>query len=344
MASFYQKYKNVIKWGLLVLVLAFVGQFVWNSNLEVIGGYLRKMPFTFLGVVGLSFFAYLSATIAWRLCMGNDGDKTGILQLFMIRHVGEMLSVFNPTSVIAGETLKAHYLAKNGMDNKRSISSILLSRILIILSALLLIILSSLYLIFGVLGDNQGLPIIIMALIVIGGFGYLLARFLLHSKLYLHKAVSKLQRRFGNKYITDKLLDAIKEINLEAHTFYSHNKGKLFWAFLLSVIHWIFGAAEFYLILKVLGFDISVVNAIAIEMGVILFKTVGAIVPGQVGVEEYANKVMLEAVGIAGNEVWLVVSIMRRARQLFWVGIAGVFYFFMEKGYIKVINMTNRWL
>ncbi|MFT6338741.1 MAG: hypothetical protein ACJATI_005518, partial [Halioglobus sp.] len=122
-----------------------------------------------------------------------------------------------------------------------------------------------------------------------------------------------------------------KEINLEAHTFYSHNKGKFFWAFLLSVIHWILGAAEFYLILKVLGFDISVVNAIAIEMGVILFKTIGAIVPGQVGVEEYANKVMLGAVGIAGNEVWLVVSIMRRARQLFWVGIAGVFYFFMGK-------------
>lgn len=329
--SFFQKYKSYIKWGLLILVLAFVGQFVWNSDLEVIGGYLKKMPFTFLGVVGLSFFAYLSATLAWRLCMGTDGTKTGLLQLFMIRHVGEMLSVFNPTSVIAGETLKAHYLAKSGVDNKRSVSSILLSRILIIFSALLLIILSALYLILGVVGDNQGLPIIILALIVVGGFGYLLARFLLHSKLYLYKVIVKLQKRFGDKYITDKLLATIQEINQEAHIFYSNNKGRFFWAFVLSVLHWILGAAEFYLILKVLGLDISVVNAVAIEMGVILFKTVGAIVPGQVGVEEYANKVMLEAVGIAGNEVWLVVSIMRRARQLFWVGVAGVFYFFMGR-------------
>jgi len=331
MISFFQKYKTIIKWGLLILVLVFVGQFVWNSDLEVIGGYLKKMPFTFLGVVGLSFFAYLSATIAWRLCMGEDGIKTEILQLFMIRHVGEMLSVFNPTSVIAGETLKVHYLAKSGVDNKRSISSILLSRILIILSALLLIILSALYLILGVLGDNQGLPIIILAIIVVGGFGYLLARFLLHSKLYLHKVVVRLQKRFGKKYITDNLITSVKEINQEAHIFYSNNKVKFFWAFFLSVVHWILGAAEFYLILKVLGLDISVVNAIAIEMGVILFKTVGAIVPGQVGVEEYANKVMLQAVGIAGNEVWLVVSIMRRARQLFWVGVAGMFYFFMSR-------------
>lgn len=329
--SFFQKHKTYIKWGLLILVLAFVGQFIWNSDLEVIGGYLRKMPFTFLGVVALSFFAYLSATLAWRLCMGEDGAKTGMLHLFMIRHVGEMLSVFNPTSVIAGETLKANYLAKNGVENKQSISSILLSRILIILSALLLIILSALYLVLGVVGDNQGLPIIILALMVVSGFGYLLARFLLHSKLYLYKVALRLEKRFGDKYISDKLIAAVLEINQEAYVFYSNNKSRFFWAFMLSLLHWILGAAEFYLILKVLGLDISVINAIAIEMGVILFKTVGAIVPGQVGVEEYANKVMLEAVGIAGNEVWLVVSIMRRARQLFWVGVAGVFYFFMGR-------------
>jgi uncharacterized protein (TIRG00374 family) len=143
--------------------------------------------------------------------------------------------------------------------------------------------------------------------------------------------MTKMQERFGHKYISDKILLSIREINQEAHLFFTDNQGKFILAFILSVIHWILGAAEFYLILRVLGLDISVVNAVAIEMGVILFKTVGAIVPGQVGVEEYANKIMLEAVGIAGNEVWLVVSIMRRARQLFWVGVAGIFYVFMRR-------------
>ena len=57
----------------------------------------------------------------------------------------------------------------------------------------------------------------------------------------------------------------------------------------------------------------------------------GAIVPGQLGVEEYANKIMLETVGIVNNEVWVVVSILRRARQLFWVVIAGIFYLIMGK-------------
>ena len=331
MLAIYNKYKTTIKIGLMLLVLGFVAQFVWHTDLEVIGQYLKKMPFTFVGVVALSFFAYLSATLAWKLCLGEQGKKTNLLQLFMMRHVGEMLSVFNPTSVIAGETLKAHYLSKYEIPNEKSISSILLSRVLIILSAILLLLLSALYLAAGVLGGNSGLAIIIIALIVVGVFGYFLARFLLHSKMYLHSFIKKLQNRYGKKYLTDSFLESVLKINREAHNFYNNDRSKFLFAFLLSVVHWILGAAEFYLILKVMGFDISFVNAIAIEMGVILFKTIGAIVPGQVGVEEYANKVMLDAVGIVSNEVWLVISIMRRARQLFWVAVAGLFYWLIGK-------------
>jgi len=333
----YQKYKKAIKVILLLLVLGFVGQFIMHTNFQEIGGYLKQMPFTFLGVLGLSFFAYLCATIAWRLCLGEDSSKAGIGQLFMIRHVGEMLSVFNPTSVVAGETLKAHYLNKRGISTQNSISSILMSRILIILSAFLLMLLSSIYLIVNTFGADKNLILVILGAIILGGFGYLLARFLLHSKLYLAKAMKKLQNRIGKKYISDSLCASVEDINRTSHIFYNHNRNKFTLAFILSVVHWILGAAEFYLILKTLGFEISLLNALAIEMGVILFKTIGAIIPGQVGVEEYANKIMLEMVGIASNEVWLVVSIMRRARQLFWVGVAGIFYWILARSKVEEI-------
>lgn len=339
MIAFYKKYKSVIKVLLLVIVLAFVGQFIVHTDFQEILGYLNKMPFTFLGIVVLSFFAYLCATLAWRLCMGEDSTKTGIGQLFMIRHVGEMLSVFNPTSVIAGETLKAHYLNKQGVSTQNGISSILMSRILIILSAILLMLLSSLYLIVKTYGADRNLVLVIMVGIVVSGFGYLLARFLLHSKLYLARFIKNLQDRIGSKYISDSLCTSIEDVNRTSYIFYKHNKNKFTLAFILSIIHWVLGAAEFYLILKTLGFEVSILNALAIEMGVILFKTLGAIVPGQVGVEEYANKIMLGIIGIASNEVWLVVSIMRRARQLFWVVVAGIFYWIIARS--KKEQVTN---
>ena len=313
------------------MVLVFVGRFIWSADLAQIKGYLKKMPWTFWGVVGFSFLAYMSATYAWRLFMGKEGKNIPLFQLFMIRHVGEMLSVFNPTSVIAGETLKAHYLKKYGVSKETSVSSILLSRILIILSALFLILVSTIYLIAGTLGDQLDVGVIIATLSVASFLGFLLARYLVHSKLLLHKNIKGLQSRFGTKYISDDLCNSILDINQASHNFFKNHKGKFILAFGLSTIHWIFGAAEFYLVLQVLGIDVSIGNAVAIEMGVILFKTMGAIVPGQVGVEEYANKIMLEAVGITGGEIWIVVSIMRRARQLFWAGVAAFFYWILRK-------------
>jgi len=54
------------------------------------------------------------------------------------------------------------------------------------------------------------------------------------------------------------------------------------------------------------------------------------LVPGQVGIEEFANKVMLVSIGLADDQIWIIVSVLRRARQLFWVvfalGIYTVYY------------------
>ena len=64
---------------------------------------------------------------------------------------------------------------------------------------------------------------------------------------------------------------------------------------------------------------VSILDAVVIEMGVLGFKAAGSMVPGQIGVEEYGNKVMLNLAGILSNEIWLTVSLLRRGRQVFWL-------------------------
>ncbi|MDF1698803.1 MAG: lysylphosphatidylglycerol synthase transmembrane domain-containing protein [Saprospiraceae bacterium] len=338
MKEFFSKYKTPIKVILLLVVLAFIGQFIKHTNFQQIGNYLSQLPYTFLGILWVSFLAYLSATYSWQLCLGEDDKKVSTSKLFMIRNVGEVLSVFNPTSVIAGEALKVHYLKGQSISKENSISSILMSRILIILSAILLLSLSALYLIVKLFGTGISLIFVLLAGLLMIGFGYLLARFLLHSKLYLARFFGSLQTKLGAKFISDELIHSVKEVNRTAHIFYNRNHQRFRWAFFLSIVHWIFGAAEFYLILKTLGLETSLPNAVAVEMGVILFKTAGAIVPGQLGVEEYGNKVMLGVIGIASNEIWLVVSILRRARQIFWVGVAVLFSWVLRKSKNVQIN------
>lgn len=66
-------------------------------------------------------------------------------------------------------------------------------------------------------------------------------------------------------------------------------------------------------------------------MGVILFKSAGAFVPAQIGVEEYGNKIMLAAIGLPETEIWVSASILRRARQLFWIFLGLTIYFVVIK-------------
>ncbi len=68
---------------------------------------------------------------------------------------------------------------------------------------------------------------------------------------------------------------------------------------------------------------------IVIYLGVVFFKAAGAFIPGQIGAEEYGNKMMLLAIGIPDAEIWI--SILRRARQLVWIAFGIVVYFLLAK-------------
>ena len=110
-----------------------------------------------------------------------------------------------------------------------------------------------------------------------------------------------------------------------------NHKKVLFLSGVFALLHWVFGGLEFYLILKFLGLKVSVLQALLVDLGVVLFKAAGAFVPGQLGVEEYGNKIMLAFIGIPAEEIWVTASVLRRARQLFWIVFAVIVYFLVFK-------------
>jgi hypothetical protein len=89
--------------------------------------------------------------------------------------------------------------------------------------------------------------------------------------------------------------------------------------------------------------EVSFIDAVSVEMGVIIFKSLGTIIPGQLGVEEYGNKVLLDVIGINSNEIWLIVSLVRRSRQLFWLAMAGVFLIIITKKSYKTDKCRKKY-
>lgn len=259
---------------------------------------VSHVGYRFFVLILVTGLAYLFATISWQYCLGDKRKDVSLGRLYLIRHVGETFTLFNPASVVGGDSLKAVILSRYGINTKRAAASVLLSRLVMMASQLTLFISSFITLMFQ-------MP----------------ALRLMDSSAHVAGVLPFLSSR--SKSLRLKVQTFLREVP----PLIRENKKYMILSVLFAILHWIFGALEFYFILKFLNIDITIVQALVIDLGVVFFKTAGAFIPGQIGFEEYGNKIMLSIVGVNSDEVWITASILRRARQIVWIGIAAAFYF-----------------
>jgi len=314
-----------LKAALTILVLIFLGFFVRATDWQGVMKSIQEVGFNFLILLLITALSAWLSVVAWRYCLPKEADKISGWKLFWIRQIGENVAILNPTSVIGGEAMKIFMLRELGVEKRQALHSILLSRALTVISQILMLLIAGVWFLsisvdnFSSLGNHW----ILISAIPVALFGIL---YILRHRLFkdLCKA---LLLRLGllNHYL--KTRSFVAELWLELRAFYRENRRAMLLSFLASCLHWIVGAMEFYFILLFLGVKTTIAKALLVDMGVIVFKSAGAFVPGQIGVEEYGNKVMLAIIGIAGETIWITVSILRRARQLTWILLSLLVYF-----------------
>jgi uncharacterized protein (TIRG00374 family) len=318
------KYLRIL---LVVIILASFAFFIRATDLDKVQSSMLEVGFNFFWLIATTTLAYLLGTIGWKYCMGESGKHLNLMDLFLIRHVGETVSVINPTSVVGGEAMKVYLLRDKGIDRKTVIHSVLLSRAIMVLTQFGLF--------FGVavfmVGNNFSFNGYLSLWQWLGPLLTILALIWLLRQNWIRQAFWATRPGAWLDVRTQAARTYVKELWIELVQFSKFNQRSLALACLFFTLHWFFGAMEFYLILKFLGLPISVLQAIFVDMGVVFFKVAGAFVPGQIGVEEYGNKIMLSAIGLPGTDVWITVSVLRRARQLFWILFGLGTYFFMYK-------------
>ena len=327
--EFVKKYKKYIIGVILLSVIFLVGKFVTTIDFNKLSVYLKKIPLLFIGVFAASVINYIFGTIAWRWCITDKNYKIPFLRLFLYKQVCEMLSIFNPTGVIAGDSLKVVYLNHENVSSDSALSSIILTRIMVLISFILFISLSILYIMFTHLQGSQTYLLASGMIVVLGVIFYLNMRLIIHPKLYTAKFVGWLNKK--TKFVSEKAVAKAEEVNIKMSEFYKENPKRFWGAFIFSFMQWIFGALEFYIILVMLNLNINVLDAIAVEAGVVFIKNLAAFIPGQIGVEEYGNKLMLDMIKVNSNEIWLIATLARRTRQLLWIILAAIFAVIISK-------------
>jgi uncharacterized protein (TIRG00374 family) len=328
-----------VKIFLIVSIIVSLAIFLNATDFNKVQVAVKAIGSKFTILLLITFLSAMLGTLSWQACLGKQADSIALSQLFLIRHLGEIASIFNPAGIVGGEALKVHLLCSSQDVEKKSVlASILVSRAIMIVTQLTLFSFVVLWLFIpglNLMTAHYALYLMLsgIGLAIISGFYYFNRKI---KRLFL-------KTRFGlalkNKTGTHraKLGDLLRGMA----GLYRANKKAAAYAAFYALLHWMVGAMEFYFILTFLGIHVSMLQAILVDMGVVFFKTAGVFIPAQAGVEEYGNKIMLSIIGVRGAEIWITVSILRRARQLFWLVFGIGVYLFMYKTWTQRLQEAN---
>lgn len=314
-----------IKLLILLAVITSLAVFLNATDFRKVHESLRQIGWKFIILVFVTFLSAILGTLSWRACLGKQANSISLTQLFLIRHIGEIASIFNPAGIVGGEALKIHLLCSSqNLEKKTVLASILVSRAIMIFTQLALVCFVAIWLFMPDLKLVKVTLYPNYLILAVTCLGLICILF-----YFIRKIIRPgLSTRIYNRYRSITSL-------------YQSNKKALAYSSLYALSHWVVGAMEFYFILMFIGVNVSVFQALLVDMGVIFFKTAGVFIPAQAGIEEYGNKVMLSVIGVRGTEIWITASILRRTRQLFWLGFGICVYLFMYKTSSQRLGEAN---
>jgi glycosyltransferase 2 family protein len=264
-----------------------------------------------------SFIAHLLATKAWLYCdEEKQFKKFDFRHLFFIRLTAEVLSQFNPTGVLLGDFYKFKSFSKFNLNPEALKQNILLFRIHSFISYILLFCIT------------MSLWLFAKAYYYICA-GILIILILLVLAIIYPKKIENIQTSAYSNYLNILIANiktALSKVRLSSNQL----KANIF-----LIMHWVVGGSEIMVILYLLNSPTNLVNSLLVDQGVQVIKALAIMVPGQVGIEEISNKILLDLVEQKIGMMWIIFSLLRRIRQLFWVAISA--------GYLVMNEIWKMW-
>jgi putative membrane protein len=240
----------------------------------------------------------------------------------LTRWAGESANSFLPAGQIGGPVLMARHLAHRGMPMADAAAAITVSTTLQTVAQILFALLG-----VALLGAQAGHfsehALRVSSLIAsgflavqIGGF-YLLQRRGFFSKLI------RAANRFAGKRDWSQWVNRAEAIDLAIQGIYGRG-GRVAASFFSSLVGWLVGTGEVYLILMLLGHPVSWLAALLLESLGQAIRGAAFAVPGALGVQEGGYLLLAPLAGLPPDAA-LALSLAKRAREIL-LGLPGLLY------------------
>jgi putative membrane protein len=307
-------------WLLAIGVLLFVGVLVSQGLAAV----FATLALAGWGLLALALFHLLPLVIdAAAIDVLLAARRASMRDAVVARWVGESASSLMPAGQIGGPLLMVRKLSQRGAPAAEAAAAITVSATVqtfaLLVFALMGAVLLGLRAGHSAAASPSATPILLASgvLALCAGCFYLLQRRGLFGKM-MRVAV-----RFAGQRDGARMLSHADAIDAAVNTTYRRTR-PVTASFGLSLIGWVVGTGEVWLILRLFGHEVSWSDALVLESLGQAIRGAGFAIPGSLGVQEGGYLLLASLTGLR-PEMALALSLAKRARELL-LAVPGLVY------------------
>jgi putative membrane protein len=308
-------------WLLSLGVLLFVGVLL-SQDLPAILATLGHAGWGLLLVALFHLLPLAVDAVAIAVLFAAGTRSRPLRDSLLTRWVGESANSLMPAGQIGGPVLMARYLGQRGMAMEDAAAAITVSTTLQTFAQILFALCGVLLL--GTHGSHSSpLALRTSALIASAFLAVQVGGFYLFQRRGLFGKLMRAVRRFSGKRDWSQWLSQAEAIDLSVQRTYSRN-GPVTASFFLSLVGWIVGTGEVYLIAWLLGTPVDWRDAFLLESLGQAIRGAGFAIPGALGVQEGGYLLLAPLAGLSADAA-LALSLAKRTRELL-LGLPGLLF------------------
>src|ERR671923_1804581 len=297
---------------MLALGATLLGTLLWQNDPAALLASIRQLSWRLLIVLAFPFaLVHVLDTLGWRFAFRRD--RVPFATLFAARVAGEALILTTPTASVGGEAVKA-WLVRHHVSTAEGFTSVIVAKTTITAAQglLLLVGLSCAWLLLP-----HDSPLLhgmawLLGLEVLAVAGFVLAQ--------MHGVLAGGGRALGRFRIAARVAASLGRVDQSLAHFYRRQPVRLSLSLLFHFLGWLAGALEAWLILNLLGIEVSLLTATLIEAFSTSIRFATFMVPASLGALEGGHIALFAALGL-GTAAGMSFSVVRRLREATWIGV-----------------------
>ncbi|AIU28849.1 hypothetical protein LV28_21780 [Pandoraea pnomenusa] len=304
----------------------FVALLIWQGT----GSVMSTLAGAGWGLLPIAAFHLVPLVLDAAAIQVLVAKSCSLRRATLTRWVGESANSLLPAGQIGGPIAMVRQMKQNGMAGREAAAGITVSTTLQAVAQIVFALLG--LAVFGIgatrgTGDGLWMPM----LLATGLISVLLYGFYVAQRRgifgWAFRTLSKMSSKRDWSSLLDRA-DAVDEIVLRMYG----QRRQVIASFLLSLVGWIVGTAEVWLICHFMGFPVSWVDALLLESLGQAIRGAAFFVPGSLGVQEGGYLLLAPLVGLPADAA-LALSLAKRTRELL-LGVPGLVYLhFSERGW-----------